>query len=745
MPNATLKNVLDRLRSSARFQEAADLPDGQLLGRYVASRDELAFEMLVRRHGPMVLGVCRRLLVNPEDAEDAFQATFLVLARKAAKVLPQERVGPWLLGVAYHAAQKARAIATRRKAREKQVRTLPEPASFAEGLWSDLAPLLDRELTRLPEKYRLPIVLCDLEGKTRAEASRQLGWPEGTVAGRLVRGRILLAKRLTRLGLPLSAGVLTAVLSQNVSACVLLTLVHSTVEAVVGRAVRLSVTALAEGVLKAMMFTKWKLTVAILMALTVVAGIGLMAGRGAQAMPSEEPPKAAEPPAKPDAQQAEPKKEKAEEVAWGDAVDGVQAGLVFPADGRLSCRVGDKVAFQVKVRNASKVPVKVHYYSNVMQETPASVEDGADKAVHVAMPPQKLYKRRLTSRTLETGEAFDLGTQELTVAADGKDGEVGVPTLVAGPGWYRVSYHGVAQTRDSLKDPGSVATGQVSLMVQEKASADAAWGKAVGGLQAGVAFRKGQRRPYRLGEVVRLVVWVRNVSDKPLTFDYTDGYMVEKPPTVKDSEGKPAKLSEFAILAGIWRRLHATLKAGEEFELGSLRLALEAADAGKANRPTLYALPGKYRINYEGLPSGLSDTAKFLSTGQIELEVRAKSDLEGTWKAVSFEQDGRALPEEKLKEVGVTFSEDSYFFTSGLRVAGALKGTVSVDPEAKPKSFELTAKSGVYEGKVFKGIYRLEEDTLTLCFVWPTKERPQEFVSPPNSTVVLAVYKRQKP
>ena len=738
MPNAPLKNVIDRLRST-------DLPDGQLLGRYVTRRDELAFEMLVRRHGPMVLGVCRRLLLNPEDAEDAFQATFLVLARKAAKVLPRERVGPWLHGVAYHAAQKARAIAARRKAREKQVRSLPEPATIAEGLWSDLAPLLDQELARLPEKYRLPIILCDLEGKTRAKAARQLGWPEGTVAGRLARGRALLAKRLTRLGLPLSAGVLTAVLSQNVSACVLLTLVNSTVEVAAGRAVQFPVTALAEGVLKAMSLTKWKLTAGFVLALAVVAGTGLMADRGAQAMPSEESPKVAEPPAKPDAQQAEPKKEKAEEVAWGDAVDGVQAGLVFPAEGRTSCHVGDKVAFQVKVRNPSKVPVKVHYYSNVMRETPASVEDAAGKAVHAPMPPQKLYKRRLTSRTLEPGEAFDLGTQELTVATDEKDGEVEVPTLVAGPGWYRVSYHGVVQTRDSVKDQGPLATGQVSLMVQEKASADAAWGKAVGGLQAGVAFRKGQRRPYRLGEVVTLVVWVRNVSDKPLGFDYTDGYMVERPPTVKDSEAKPAKLSVFPILAGLWRRLHATLKAGEEIEMGSLQLALEAADAGKANRPTLYASPGKYRVSYDGLPSGLSDTAKFLSTGQIDLEVRAKSDLDGTWKAISFEQDGRALPEEKLKEVGVTFSEDSYFFTSGVRVAGALKGTVSVDPQAKPKSFELTAKAGVYEGKVFKGIYRLEEDTLTLCFVWPTKERPKEFVSPPNSTAILAVFKRQQP
>jgi RNA polymerase sigma factor (sigma-70 family) len=738
MPNAPLKNVLDRLRGTGRVQES----DGQLLDRYLRSRDELAFEVLVRRHGPMVLGVCRRLLLTPEDAEDAFQATFLVLAKKAVCVRPRERVGPWLHGVAYLAARKTRAATTRRHAREKQVRVLPEPATVADGLWNDLAPLLDQEVTRLPEKYRLPIVLCDLEGKTRAEAARQLGWPEGTVAGRVARGRALLAKRLTRLGLPLSAGVLTAVLTQNASACVPLTLVAQAAQ----RTASAPVIALAEGVLKAMSLTKWKLTASFLLALVVVAGAGVLAGRGAPVRPKEEPPKAAELPPKQHAEEAVPKMEKTDEVAWGEAADGVQAGLVFPAEGRISCRVGDKVTFAVKVRNVGKAPAKVSYYSNVMQESPASVEDAEGKATRVAMPPQKLYKRRLTSHTLEAGETFDLGAQELTVAADGKDGEVEVPTLVAGPGWYRVSYHGVALARDSAYDRGPLATGQVSLMVKEKASADAAWGKAVGGFQAGVAFRKGQRRPYHLGEVVTLVVWVRNVTDKPLAFDYTDGYMVEAPPRAKDADGKAAKLSEFPILCGIWRPLHATLKAGEEFEVGSLRLALEAAGGPKPNRPTLFASPGKYRVRYEGLPPfDYSDPDKVLSTGEIELEVKPKSDLDGTWKATSFEQDGRALPEEKVKEIEATFGGDGYRFTSGLRVAGALTGKFTSDPESKPKSFNLFPKEGVFKAETFKGIYKVEGDTLTVCFVWPTKERPKEFVSPPNSSAVLAVFKRQKP
>src|SRR5262249_9565564 len=210
-----LTRVLGGLRRTAFLHGAAELTDGELLDCFVTQHDEAAFEVLVRRHGPMVLGVCRRILQNVHDAEDAFQATFLVFARKAASIIPREKAGSWLHGAACLAAQKARAVAMRRRARERQVKHMPEPATVAEGLWRDLEPLLDQEVSQLPDKYRLPVVLCHLEGKTRKEAAQQLGWPEGTVAGRLARGRAVLAKRLTRRGLPFSAAMLGAVLSQN--------------------------------------------------------------------------------------------------------------------------------------------------------------------------------------------------------------------------------------------------------------------------------------------------------------------------------------------------------------------------------------------------------------------------------------------------------------------------------------------------------------------------------------------------
>src|SRR5262245_37498980 len=138
MPTVGLRSVIDRLRTAAPLQGTPGQSDGQLLERYVVRRDEIAFEALVRRHGPMVLGVCRRLLANPSDAEDAFQATFLVLVRKAPSVFPREKVASWLYGVAYRAAQKAGAVAARRRVRERQVETLPGPTPGASGQWPDV-------------------------------------------------------------------------------------------------------------------------------------------------------------------------------------------------------------------------------------------------------------------------------------------------------------------------------------------------------------------------------------------------------------------------------------------------------------------------------------------------------------------------------------------------------------------------------------------------------------------------------
>ncbi len=276
------------------LQVEATPTDGQLLEGYVRGREEAAFAALVRRHGPMVWGVCRRVLRSHHDAEDAFQATFLVLARKAASVAPRELVANWLYGVAHQTALKARATTARRSAREKQVTAMPEPAAAPRELWDDLRPLLDQELSQLPEKYRAVIVLCDLEGKTRREAARHVRVPEGTVASRLATARAMLARRLSRHGLPVSGAALAAVLPQR-AAAVPPAVASGTIQAATHFAagqvtaagvISLKAVALAEGVLKTMLLTRLKLiTAAAALIALAGAGVAVLAQQGAAEKP----------------------------------------------------------------------------------------------------------------------------------------------------------------------------------------------------------------------------------------------------------------------------------------------------------------------------------------------------------------------------------------------------------------------------------------------------------------------------
>jgi RNA polymerase sigma factor (sigma-70 family) len=313
MPNHRMSKVLQHVHRAARPGESVELTDGQLLECFVSRREEAALEALVRRHGGMVWGVCRRVLQSHHDAEDAFQATFLVLLRKARTIVPSEMVGNWLYGVAHQTALKARATRAKQRAREKQAMDIPEPAAPEQQLWNDLQPILDQEMSRLPDKYRAVLVLCDLEGKTGREAAGQLGLPEGTVASRLARARALLAKRLTRYGLAVSGGTLAALLSEKAaSACVPASVVSSTIQAVLqvaaGKAltacaIPARVVALTEAVLKALLLNKLKAVTAVLAVLgacAVAAGAGILAVQVPSAAQPREATQAPPIPAEPD-------------------------------------------------------------------------------------------------------------------------------------------------------------------------------------------------------------------------------------------------------------------------------------------------------------------------------------------------------------------------------------------------------------------------------------------------------------
>jgi RNA polymerase sigma factor (sigma-70 family) len=275
------------------------MSDAQLLARFSEARDtqgEAAFRELIQRHGPMVMGVCWHILRRPHDADDAFQATFLVLVRKARSIRVRESLGPWLHSVAYRTALRARAQASRYQQTDIEPRdksVTPEDDVFR----LDLRPVLHEELGRLPDKYRAPIVLCHLEGKSQEEAARLLDWPLGTVSGRLSRGRQLLKSRLERRGLAAPSLLLPAVwheLSSPVSISLIEAAAANATRFAAAQAVPASIHVLTRGVLRTMLLHNLQIASVAALVIAAASGsaglwAGLPSGAGQQPRPSAQP------------------------------------------------------------------------------------------------------------------------------------------------------------------------------------------------------------------------------------------------------------------------------------------------------------------------------------------------------------------------------------------------------------------------------------------------------------------------
>jgi RNA polymerase sigma factor (sigma-70 family) len=283
MGHRALHPVLHYLRRLGGSAPAGEADDGQLLGRFVGQADQAAFTEIVRRHGAMVWGVCARRLGQTPDAEDAFQATFLVLVRKASGLRRPGSLGPWLYGVANRTALKAEGRNARRAARERALPDRPVGEPEPDHLWGDLRPLLDEELSRLPEKYRRPLLLCYLQGLSNEEAARALGCPAGTVFSRLSRGRDLLRRRLARRGVGVSGAALAAGLAGGSATRAAPAALLGATAGLVSAAgtVRLGVPShiqdLVDGVLRAMSLKKVKLTLAVVLVLGLVgSGAGIV-------------------------------------------------------------------------------------------------------------------------------------------------------------------------------------------------------------------------------------------------------------------------------------------------------------------------------------------------------------------------------------------------------------------------------------------------------------------------------------
>jgi RNA polymerase sigma factor (sigma-70 family) len=358
MPGRQIGEFLRRVAGSAgRFASASDR---DVLAHFVADRDEAAFAELVRRHGGMVLGVCRRALGNTSDAEDACQATFLVLARKAAAIRRTDAVGAWLYGVARRAAGRLRARAAR--GREVPLGELPGPDTTADVTWRDGLRVLDEELGRLPEAYRAPLVLCYLEGKTQDEAARLLGWTLGAFRGRLERGRARLRDRLNRRGVGLAVLAAVATAQSGTAGVVPVGIKMSILKAAVAvtageaaSAVPAGVAALAEGVITAMTVTKLQWTAGLLATCGLLtfsgvwAAVGILPGQGPGLGPVGELPVAVEAPSNPFSGAADP-----------------QAQLDRPATASQR---------QQSVNNLKQILLAIHNYADANGHLPADIRD----------------------------------------------------------------------------------------------------------------------------------------------------------------------------------------------------------------------------------------------------------------------------------------------------------------------------------------------------------------------------------
>jgi serpin B len=384
MAGGAFHKTLAYLRRVAGTGEPAALSDSELLERFVRSRDEAAFEVLLWRHGPVVLGVCRRVLRHDQDAEDAFQGTFLTLARKAASVARAQSLASWLYKVAYRIALASRARAARLATEPVEDPLAPPPPD--DLLWRDLRPVLDEEVSRLPEKYRAPVLLCDLQGLTHEEAARQLGCPAGTLSVRLMRARERLRLVLTRRGLAPCAVLLATGLAERASAALGTAQVASTVKAALafaadaGRSVGSSPAAiLARGALRTMFLIRLRNLTLAVAACLLAALAGVLTFHSLQAAPPPPAPERQGQRPQPIGKRAEPVK-----ATPADVAAAVEGNTAFALDlyERLRTKEGNLFVSPYSLSTALAMT-----YSGARGETAAQMS----KTLHFTLGQDRLH------------------------------------------------------------------------------------------------------------------------------------------------------------------------------------------------------------------------------------------------------------------------------------------------------------------------------------------------------------------
>jgi RNA polymerase sigma factor (sigma-70 family) len=386
--------ILQLIRRVCREPRGEGSADQALLRWFVAERNEAAFETLLRRHGAMVLDVCRGVLGNEADVEDAFQATFLILVRRAESIRKGASLACWLHGVAYRTALRARADGARRRRHETRTPQRCTTTDPDELTWREIRQVVHEELDRLPERHRAALVLCYLQGKTQDEAAAELGLPKGTLKGHLERGRSRLQARLVRRGLGPGVVLTLAAWPAATKATGLSdSLVRATVKTVIAfaagkaaetaatGAISVKVTVLTEGVMKAMLFAKLRAAIAVLLILGFVAtGATILTLRVTAGQDDKKP--AAEKPVEPTAK-PEKQKDKETVTAWGKEVGGLQAGLGFRPGEKRFYHHGETATVVLRVRNVGKEAVEFKHIGAFFVENPPTITDADGKMVEL--------------------------------------------------------------------------------------------------------------------------------------------------------------------------------------------------------------------------------------------------------------------------------------------------------------------------------------------------------------------------
>ncbi len=746
MATTKMDTVIRHLRRVMLRQDGAGWTDGQLLASFIDHKDEAAFEALVRRHGPMVFGVCRRLLHNHHDAEDAFQATFLVLARKASSVRPRERVANWLHGVALRTAMKAKAMTAKRRGREKQVTEMPEPEAVQQDQWRDLQPLLDQELNGLPENYRLPILLCDLEGKTIKDAAQQLGWPQGSVAGRLARGRKLLAKRLANRGVTLSAGSLAAVVAQNaVSAAVPTSLMSTTVkaaaviaagQAAVARVVPAKVAILMEGVLKTMFMTKLKslmpVTMAVL-AIMVGVGVGLLGYGRATGQQKED--------------------NKSDAVTPLDKLQGTWVLASAERSGRV---------LPERTIQALKMTLTIKDDRFTLQFTREDTESRTQEG-KLTIDPAK-QPETMAWLAVKPGEKNIIGKAVYSADDDtlklwyGKERPTDfrvrlIPELAQGMFVFkREQADVVAPNKAVAKSDKEQLLGKwllISCKCNGKERREEPWSKdaplvieeAEGKLVCKTVFKDKAKLIETFGDdMEKRMLWADMAGESPAKVIERFGEEMEKNTQgilKLDARTKPKTLDVFYPVAGYICCTGIYKLDGDTLTwCWSKALTPEVAKTGK-DRPTDFSTTSGdgrslliYKRQKETEPKSRDSSpvpAKKPDAGKTDLD-----RLQGVWSVVSIERGGKPCKLDKI-----------VFMVDGKRAClqgsdKEMQGGLYLEPASKPKTFDLAMGT-----RTIEGIYSLEGDTLRLCYGMGSEpKRPGSLLTEKGSQQILLVLKR---